>query len=93
MRLLRFADLRGESDPSLKICRSWVTLNKYIDERGFPPGFMCGGFRTWTEISVRTWLENQAPAPKRPSGSDMRSARRAKQLKAEARASNAEGAR
>ena len=37
MRLLRFADLRGDNGGP-PIVRTWTTLNKLIDQQGFPPG-------------------------------------------------------
>jgi hypothetical protein len=54
MRLLFKDDLRDE-----RIVSSWTTLNKWIDERGFPPGRMLGLNRVWTEREVYAWIEAQ----------------------------------
>jgi predicted DNA-binding transcriptional regulator AlpA len=52
--LLRFDDLRR-----LGIVSTWTSLNKWIDERGFPPGRIIGRFRTWTTAEVMAWIESQ----------------------------------
>jgi predicted DNA-binding transcriptional regulator AlpA len=52
--LLRFEDLRV-----LGIVQTWQSLNKWIDERGFPPGRIIGRFRTWTQAEVMAWIEAQ----------------------------------
>jgi hypothetical protein len=44
-----------------------LTLNKYIDERGFPPGRIIAGRRTWTEREVLAWVEAQ-PTDKMTKG-------------------------
>ena len=62
MRLLRFDDLRRE-----RIVSTWTTLNKWIDERGFPPGRLINRYRTWTEAEVMAWIERQ-PADKSAKG-------------------------
>ena len=54
MRTLLFDDLRDQ-----RIVRTWNTLNKWIDERGFPPGRMLGRNRVWTEREVFAWIEAQ----------------------------------
>jgi predicted DNA-binding transcriptional regulator AlpA len=51
---LRFEDLR-----TLGIVQTWTSLNKWIDERGFPPGRIIGRFRTWTQAEVMAWIERQ----------------------------------
>jgi predicted DNA-binding transcriptional regulator AlpA len=61
MQLLRFEDLRSK-----RIVRTWTTINKWIDERGFPPGRMLGRFRVWTEAEVMAWIERQ-PSDKIPT--------------------------
>jgi predicted DNA-binding transcriptional regulator AlpA len=52
--LLRFEDLKR-----LGIVSAWTSLNKWIDERGFPPGRIIGRFRTWTTAEVMAWIESQ----------------------------------
>jgi predicted DNA-binding transcriptional regulator AlpA len=52
--LLKFEDLRV-----LGIVRTWTSLNKWIDERGFPPGRIIGRYRTWTTAEVMAWIESQ----------------------------------
>ena len=54
MQLLTFEDLREQ-----RIVRTWTTLNKWVDARGFPPGRIIGKFRTWTEAEVMAWIEAQ----------------------------------
>jgi hypothetical protein len=58
--LWRFEDLRAQG-----IVQTWTTLNKWIDEKGFPPGRIIGRFRTWTAAEVLAWIERQ-PADKIP---------------------------
>jgi predicted DNA-binding transcriptional regulator AlpA len=52
--LLRFEDLRV-----LGVVQTWTSLNKWIDEKGFPPGRIIGRFRTWTAAEVMAWIEAQ----------------------------------
>ena len=52
--LLRFADLREQG-----IVKTWHSLNKWIDERGFPAGRMIGRHRTWTVGEVMDWIAAQ----------------------------------
>jgi hypothetical protein len=54
LELLFFEDLRAK-----RIVRTWTTLNKWVDERGFPPGRILGRFRVWTEAEVMRWIEAQ----------------------------------
>ena len=61
--LLRFDDLRA-----LGVVRTWQSLNKWIDERGFPPGRMIGRFRTWTVAELMDWIETQPTAKIEPRG-------------------------
>ena len=61
--LMRYEDLRASG-----IVKTWHTLNKYIDERGFPPGRMIGRFRTWTVAEVMAWVESQPAAKIEPRG-------------------------
>ena len=62
MRLLFFDDLREE-----RIASTWATINKWIDERGFPPGRLIGRQRAWTEREVFEWIEAQ-PSDKSKKG-------------------------
>jgi hypothetical protein len=55
--LWRFEDLRAQG-----IVLTWTTLNKWIDERGFPPGRMIGRFRTWTAAEVLA-CKTDCPGP------------------------------
>lgn len=71
MRLLHFEDLRAK-----RIARTWTTLNRWIDTRGFPPGRMIGRFRTWTEAEVMAWIEAQPVAKLAPRGAVKRRAAR-----------------
>jgi predicted DNA-binding transcriptional regulator AlpA len=52
--LLRYEDLRV-----LGVVQTWTSLNKWIDEKGFPPGRIIGRFRTWTTAEVMAWIEAQ----------------------------------
>ena len=58
--------LRKEDLKRLGIVNTWTSLNKWIDERGFPPGQIIGRFRTWTTAEVMAWIERSQP--RRPSG-------------------------
>jgi hypothetical protein len=60
--VLHFDDLRDR-----RIVRTWTTLNKWIDERGFPPARLLAGARTWTEREVLAWIEAQ-PTDKSTKG-------------------------
>jgi hypothetical protein len=51
--------LRKEDLKRLGIVKTWTSLNKWIDERGFPPGRIIGRFRTWTTAEVMAWIERQ----------------------------------
>jgi hypothetical protein len=57
MLLLRFDDLRKQG-----LVQTWTTLNRWIDELGFPAGRIIGRNRVWTEAEVSQWIED------RPSG-------------------------
>jgi predicted DNA-binding transcriptional regulator AlpA len=61
--LLRFDDLSR-----LGIVQTWTSLNKWIDERGFPPGRIIGRFRTWTTAEVMAWIEKQPPTKAKRRG-------------------------
>jgi predicted DNA-binding transcriptional regulator AlpA len=60
--LLFFEDLREK-----KIVKTWTTINKWIDTRGFPPGRILAGRRAWLESEVLAWIERQ-PCDKDPRG-------------------------
>ena len=54
-RQLRFRDLKAQG-----VVSNWVTLNNWIDEKGFPPGRLIGAnTRVWDEAEVVAWLEAQ----------------------------------
>ncbi len=63
MDVLFFEDLRSK-----RIVRTWTTLNKWIDTRGFPPGRILGRFRVWTEAEVMAWIEAQPYEKQKPRG-------------------------
>jgi predicted DNA-binding transcriptional regulator AlpA len=67
VNLLRFEDLRAK-----RIVRTWNTLNRWIDTRGFPPGRMIGRYRTWTDTEVMAWIEAQPATKIAPRGSAKR---------------------
>lgn len=53
--LLRFRDLK-----SRKIVSNHVTLKRWIDKEGFPPGRMLGpNTRVWYEVEVEAWLASR----------------------------------
>lgn len=53
--LLRFADLKARG-----IVANWVTLRKWIQHEGFPPGFMIGpNSRAWREADIESWLQSR----------------------------------
>jgi predicted DNA-binding transcriptional regulator AlpA len=58
--LLRFEDLRTQG-----LVQTWTTLNRWIDELGFPPGRIIGRNRVWTEAEVSEWIEGR-PSAKLP---------------------------
>jgi predicted DNA-binding transcriptional regulator AlpA len=66
--LLRFDDLSR-----LGIVKTWTSLNKWIDERGFPPGRIIGRFRTWTTAEVMAWIESQPPTKAKRRGAALAS--------------------
>jgi hypothetical protein len=60
MQILHFENLREQG-----IVQTWAILNRWIDQRGFPPGRIIGRFRTWTVAEVMAYIEAQ-PTVKRP---------------------------
>jgi hypothetical protein len=57
VRPLYFPDLRDD----WRLANNWTTLNRWIHQRGFPPGRMVGRRRVWTDIEIIEWL-NSLPA-------------------------------
>lgn len=55
MALLRFRDLKDR-----KIVSNHMTLKRWIEREGFPPGCMLGpNTRAWTEDEIGNWLSNR----------------------------------
>ena len=53
--LLRFSDLKARG-----IVGNWMTLKRWIDREGFPPGVMLGpNTRAWTKSEIEQWLANR----------------------------------
>ncbi|CAN5405859.1 hypothetical protein BH10PSE7_BH10PSE7_34020 [soil metagenome] len=58
---LRFRDLRERG-----VVHNWVTLKRWEQSLGFPPGQMTGpNTRTWTEKEIDNWLESRPVAGSR----------------------------
>ena len=58
--LLRFADLKRRN-----IVRNYVTLGRWIEYEGFPPGRLLGpNTRVWRESEIDAWLDSR-PTEKR----------------------------
>ncbi len=56
--LLRFTDLQER-----KIVNNHVTLKRWIEREGFPPGFMLGpNTRVWRESEIEDWLASRPTA-------------------------------
>ena len=52
---LRFADLKR-----MKLVTNHVTLKRWIEQEGFPPGLMLGpNTRGWREFDVEAWLASR----------------------------------
>jgi hypothetical protein len=50
--LLRFADLKARG-----IVGNWITLKRWIEREGFPPGVKLGpNTRAWAEDEIEQWL-------------------------------------
>jgi predicted DNA-binding transcriptional regulator AlpA len=57
-RLLRFRDLKARG-----LVNNWVTLNRWIQEQGFPPGRLLGpNTRVWTEAEIEAWVASRPVA-------------------------------
>lgn len=53
--LLRFSDLKARG-----IVTNWVTLRRWVEEQGFPPGMQIGPHkRVWVESEVAEWLSSR----------------------------------
>jgi predicted DNA-binding transcriptional regulator AlpA len=52
---LRFSDLQERG-----IVKHWLTLRRWIEREGFPPGILLGpNTRAWPETDVERWLESR----------------------------------
>ena len=52
---LRFADLKR-----MQIVSNHVTLKRWIEREGFPPGRMLGpNTRVWRESEIEAWLDSR----------------------------------
>ena len=55
--LLRFDDLHEYG------VRNWVTLRRWIEKEGFPPGFyLAANSRAWHKADCDQWLANRPKA-------------------------------
>jgi predicted DNA-binding transcriptional regulator AlpA len=54
-QFLRYSDLKA-----CGIVGNWVTLARWIEREGFPPGRKFGpNTRVWTEAEVEAWIESR----------------------------------
>ena len=61
-RLLRFRDLKDR-----KIVLNHVTLKRWVDQEGFPPGRLLGpNTRVWTEAEIEAWVADRPIAKADP---------------------------
>lgn len=59
-KLLRFADLKERG-----VVSNWVTLRRWIEREGFPPGLLLGpNSRAWNEAEISAWLASRPSAGK-----------------------------
>jgi predicted DNA-binding transcriptional regulator AlpA len=66
--LLRFRDLKQR-----KIVNNPVTLNRWIRQEGFPPGFMLGpNTRVWREADIDAWIDSRPVENERLHGAAQR---------------------
>jgi len=56
-RYLRFADLKR-----IGVVGNWVTLKRWIEKEGFPPGIKVGNTRLWLESEIDAWLASHSIA-------------------------------
>jgi predicted DNA-binding transcriptional regulator AlpA len=55
---LRFRDLKARG-----VISNWMTLKRWIEKEGFPPGVKLGpNSRAWTETEVNEWLAGRPKA-------------------------------
>jgi predicted DNA-binding transcriptional regulator AlpA len=71
-QLLFFEDLVQR-----RLVKTWTTLNRWIDQEGFPPGRLIGRNRVWTEAEVWAWI-GPAPPASRSYAEGLSSSSRAK---------------
>jgi hypothetical protein len=51
-KVYRFRDLKEAG-----IVKNWVTLKRWIEKHGFPPGRLLGpNTRVWTEAEIEAWF-------------------------------------
>jgi hypothetical protein len=63
VRYLRFADLKARG-----IVGNWVTLKRWVEREGFPPGIQLAPHtRAWREDEIEAWL---ASRPVKRTGND-----------------------
>jgi predicted DNA-binding transcriptional regulator AlpA len=61
---LRFRDLKARG-----IVRNHTTLQRWICDRGFPPGTWLGpNSKAWSEDEIEAWLAAQPKGPRRKNG-------------------------
>jgi predicted DNA-binding transcriptional regulator AlpA len=64
MTLLRFRDLKERG-----IVSNHVTLTRWIEREGFPPGLLLGpNTRAWREAEVEAWLASRSTGPTKLKG-------------------------
>jgi|RhiMetdeSRZDD1v2_1073273.scaffolds.fasta_scaffold160080_2 predicted DNA-binding transcriptional regulator AlpA len=66
--LLRFRDLKDR-----KIVSNHVTLKRWIEREGFPPGLLLGpNSRAWRASDVEAWLDSRPTCAAEPRGAAKR---------------------
>ena len=61
---LRFADLKARG-----IVGNWMTLRRWIEREGFPPGVKLGpNTRAWAEGEIDEWLAGRRAWDKKQGG-------------------------
>jgi len=61
---LRFADLKARG-----ILGNWMTLRRWIEREGFPPGVKLGpNTRAWSESEIEEWLAGRRSWDKKAAG-------------------------
>ena len=61
---LRFADLKARG-----IVSNWMTLRRWIEREGFPPGVKLGpNTRAWPEFDIDEWLAGRRAWDKKKGG-------------------------